>query len=77
MNDMIIKNTKEAIIFGQSMNEEMKAEMIRGQKLYHAQSKIARKENRWQDASDLAFKSQLCREAVEAFNGTLKLRGQE
>lgn len=76
MND-IINNTKEAIIFGQSMNQAMMEEMQRGQKLYHDLSKIAREENRWQDASDLAYKAQLCREAVEAFNGTLKLRGQK
>ena len=75
MND-IINNTQEAIIFGQSMNQEMMEEMNRGQKLYLIQSVQARKENRWDDASILAFKSQLCRETVEAFNGTMKLRYQ-
>jgi len=75
MND-IINNTQEAIVFGQSMNEAMMEEMKRGQKLWYAMSKAAVKDKNWEAASELSFKSQLCREAVEAYNGTLKLRGQ-
>jgi len=72
-----MNNTQEAIVFGQSMNEEMKNEMIRGQKMYHAKSIQLRSEGKFQEGMDIAFKAQLCREAVEAFNGTLKLRGQK
>jgi len=75
MND-ILNNTEEAIIFGQSMNEDMMEEMKRGQKMYRVMSKLATKEQDWDKASKVAFKAQLCREAVEAYNGTLKLRNQ-
>ena len=71
----MIHNTEEAMIFGQSMNEDMKNEMLRGQKLFHAMTKTATKEKNWEKASEYSFRCQLCREAVEAFNGTLKLRG--
>jgi len=73
MNDIPFKNTQEAIVFGQSMSEEMKDKMIRGQKQWHNISNEAVKKDDWDTASVASFNSQLCREAVEAFNGTLKL----
>lgn len=70
-------NTREAILFGQSMNDSMVTELERGQKLYaFIALKAAKVERNWTKASMNSTMSQLCREAIEAHNGTLKLREQ-
>ncbi len=68
-------NTNEAIVFGQNMNEAMKDELANKQKMFMEMFEEYMEEEKWQDASDIALNSQLCRESIEAFNGELTCDG--
>lgn len=66
----MFNNTEEAIEYGKRMSAKMVPVMKEFQLIHFNMSKSLLKRKKYDAAMTIGFKSQLYREAIEAFNGT-------
>lgn len=70
----VFKHTAEAIDYGQKMSAVMIIELETAKEYYSKLGNQLKSLGRWDESMEQFTKGQLCREAIETFNGTLNRR---